>query len=111
MPGEDEIRRYEQEHPVSPAMRELLAGIPKIKFDPTAARRKLVEQFQQEYMQTPPEPDKDYPYQKDTAHDTDPCEPHHHGRRPYGLSRDLGRLAEPRPVDRHAGRRADEDRP
>ena len=67
MPSEEEIRRYQQEQPVSAAMRELLAGLPKIKFDPAAARRRLVEQFQQEWMQTPPEPDKDYPYLKDTA--------------------------------------------
>ena len=67
MPGPDEIRRYQQEHPVSPALQELLAGIPKVTFDPMAARRRLVERFQQEWMQTPPEPDNDYPYVKDTA--------------------------------------------
>ncbi len=67
MPSEDESRRYQREQPVSPAMQELLAGIPKIKFDPTAARRRLIEEFQKEWMQTPPEPDKDYPYLRDTA--------------------------------------------
>jgi hypothetical protein len=67
MPSEDEIRRYQREHPVSPVIQELLAGVPRIQFDPAAARRQFIERFQQEYMQTPPEPDKDYPYQKDTA--------------------------------------------
>jgi hypothetical protein len=69
MPSEDEIRRYQRGHPISPAMQELLTGIPKIKFDPTAGRRRLIEEFQKEWMQTPPEPDKDYPYVRDTA----PC--------------------------------------
>lgn len=64
MPSEEEIRRYQQEQPVSPAMQALLASIPKIEFDP---RRRLVERFQQEWMQTPPEADKDYPYAKDAA--------------------------------------------
>ena len=66
MPSEDEIRRYRQEHPVSPAMLELLAAVPKIDYDPAAMRRRLAERFQ-EYMENPPEPDKDYPYIKDTA--------------------------------------------
>ena len=67
MPGPDEIRRYQQEHLVSPELEALLSSIPKIKFDPIAARRRLAEQFQPEWMLTPPEPDKDYPYVKDTA--------------------------------------------
>jgi len=67
MPSEKEIRRYQREHPVSPVMRESLAGVLRMPFDPAAARRQFIERFQQEYMQTPPEPDKDYPYQKDTA--------------------------------------------
>ena len=67
MPSEDEIRRSQRGHPISPAMQELLTGIPKIKFDPTAGRRRLIEEFQKEWMQTPPEPDKDYPYLRDTA--------------------------------------------
>ncbi len=67
MPEPDEIRRHQQEHPVSPEPEALLPSIPKIKFDPIAARRRLTEQFQQEWMLTPPEPDKDYPYVKDTA--------------------------------------------
>jgi hypothetical protein len=63
MPGPDEIRRYQQEHPVSPAMQELLAAIPKVEFDPLAARRRMLERFQQEYG-AEPGPDKDYPYVK-----------------------------------------------
>jgi hypothetical protein len=67
MPSEEEIRRYQREQPVSPAMQELLAGIPKIKFDVAAARRRLIEEFQKEWTQTPPEPDKDYPYVRDAV--------------------------------------------
>jgi len=66
MPSEEEIRRYQQEQPVSLAMQQLLASIPKIEFDPLAMRRRLAERFQ-EFMENPPEPDKDYPYIKDTA--------------------------------------------
>ena len=66
MPSEEEIRRYRQEQPVSPAMRQLLASIPKIEFDPLAMRRRLAERFQ-EYMEDPPNPNKDHPYVKDTA--------------------------------------------
>lgn len=67
MPGEDEIRRYQAEQPISPAMKELLSSIPKVEFNPQAACRRLMEKFQQEWMQTPPEPDKDYPSVKDKA--------------------------------------------
>ena len=67
MPGPDEIRRYQQEHPVSQELEALLSGVPKIKFNPIATRHRLAEQFQKEWMQTPPEPDKDHPYVKDTA--------------------------------------------
>ena len=66
MPGPDEIRRYEQEHPVSPAIQELLASIPKVEYDPAAMRGKLAERFQH-YMEDEPQPDKDFPYVKDTA--------------------------------------------
>lgn len=65
MPSEDEIRCYQAEHPIGPAMKELLSSIPKIKFDPEAMRRKLAEQFRNETLGTPPGPDKDYPYVKD----------------------------------------------
>jgi len=47
-------------------MQELLTAVPKIDYDPAAMRRRLAERFQ-EYMENPPEPDKDYPYIKDTA--------------------------------------------
>jgi hypothetical protein len=67
MPSEEEIRRYQREQPVSPAMQELLADIPTIKFDPAAGRCRLIEEFQKEWMQTPPEPDKDDFYVRDTA--------------------------------------------
>jgi len=67
VPGPDEIGRYQQENPVSQELAALLSSIPKINFDPIAARGRLTEQFQQEWMLTPPEPDKDYPYVKDTA--------------------------------------------
>ena len=66
-PDPDETGHYQQEHPVSPELASLLSSIPKIKFDSIAARRRLTEQFQQEWMLTPPESDKDYPYVKDTA--------------------------------------------
>jgi len=45
MPSEDEIRRGQQEHPISPVATELLANIPKIAFDPQTMRRKLAEEF------------------------------------------------------------------
>jgi hypothetical protein len=67
MPGPDEIHRCQEAHPISPAMQELLAAIPKVEFDPTAAHRRLIEKFQQEYMENPPNPNKDYPYTKDTV--------------------------------------------
>ena len=66
MPGPDEIRRHQEEQPISPAMRKLLAGIPKVEFDPLAMRRRLAERFQ-EYMENPPNPNQDHPYIKDTA--------------------------------------------
>ena len=66
MPSEEEIRHYQQEQPVSPAMQQLLASIPKIEFDPLAMRRRLAERFQ-EYMKDPPNPNKDHPYVKDSA--------------------------------------------
>ena len=45
MPSEDEIRRWQQEHPLSPVAKELLASIPQIEFDPQTMRRKLAEEF------------------------------------------------------------------
>ena len=48
MPSEDEIRRYQREHPVSPVIQELLAGVPRMQFDPAAARRQFIALFQQE---------------------------------------------------------------
>jgi len=67
VPSEDEIRRYQQEHRPNLAEQLLQVVVPAVKFDPIANRHRLAALFQQEYMQTPPEPDKDYPYQKDTA--------------------------------------------
>jgi hypothetical protein len=67
MPSEDEIRRCQSEHPISAELKAMLQSIPQVKFGPAAARRRLIEDFQKEWMQTPPEPDKDYPYVKDTA--------------------------------------------
>lgn len=64
MPSEDEIRRYQQEHPISPAMKELLSSIPQGEFDPQAMRRRLAEQDRNETLGGPPGPDKDYPYVK-----------------------------------------------
>lgn len=45
MPGPDEIRRYEAEHPISLTMKELLSSNPKAKFDPQVMRRNLAEQM------------------------------------------------------------------
>jgi len=45
MPSEDEIRRWQQGHPISPVVRKLLASISKIEFDPQTMRRKLAEEF------------------------------------------------------------------
>ena len=64
MPSEDEIRRYQAEHPISPAMKEVLLNIPKVEFDPQAMRRRLAEQFRNETLGERPGPDKDYPYAK-----------------------------------------------
>jgi len=64
MPSEDEIRRYQAEHPTGPAMKELLSSIPKVEFDPQAMRRRLAEQFHNETLGEPPGPDKNYLYVK-----------------------------------------------
>ena len=45
MPGEEEIRRYQQEHPTNLAFRLMQATIPQIEFDPAVVRQKLAEEF------------------------------------------------------------------
>jgi len=48
MPGEDECRRQQTEQPVSQAMKDLLASVPKIEFNPNALRDRLREEYLRE---------------------------------------------------------------
>ncbi len=55
MPGPDEIRRHQEEHPISPAMKELLQSIPKAEpFDINTTRRKLAEEFRRQAQEKHP---------------------------------------------------------
>lgn len=47
MPGPDEIRRYQEEHPVSPEFKAMIEGLPEVKYDPAVMRQRLQEQFAQ----------------------------------------------------------------
>jgi hypothetical protein len=60
MPSEDEIRQGQP--PVDPAIQELLANIPE--FDP---RRRMLEEFQKQWMRTPPDPNADQSTRNDSA--------------------------------------------
>ena len=60
MPGPDEIRRYQEENPVSPEFKamveELAARLPEVKYDPVIMRRRLQDEFTQFARRSCPPP-------------------------------------------------------
>jgi hypothetical protein len=59
MPGPDEIRRFQEEHPVSDEIRKLVESVPPLPFNPQVMRRRLIEKFTDRALGTPwEEPEK-----------------------------------------------------
>jgi hypothetical protein len=53
MPSEEDIRRYQEEHPVGDEIRKLVENVPLIPFNPQAMRQRMLERFRNQALGVP----------------------------------------------------------